>query len=298
MKIISQSTVSVYPLLGRGKVRDIFEIDDRTLLIVTTDRMSAFDVVLSEPVPYKGVVLNQLTLFWMKKFDSIIPNPVLEWDISRFPKALDPWKDELEGRAVIVRKADPLPLECIVRGYLAGSGWDAYQKTGEICGHKLPAGMEEAQKITPPIFTPSTKAPQGKHDENISQLEAQALVGDEAGKKAALLSLSIYEAGAAHALENGIIVADTKFELGYIDGTLHLIDEVLTPDSSRFWPKAGYESGKAQPSYDKQFLRDWLKQQNWNKKAPAPVVPREIIETTADKYREIYKILTGESLAV
>lgn len=293
MKVVIRTEIDAFPLLARGKVRDIYQIDARTLLIVTTDRMSAFDVILPEPVPYKGVILNKLTLFWMRKFENIIPNHILEDDVANFPEALKPWRDELEGRAVIARKGRPLPVECIVRGYIAGSGWQSYQKTGKICGHKLPTGLVKAQQLEPPLFTPTTKAAAGAHDENIDLAQLAAIVGDETARLANLTSMELYAAGAAHALKAGIIVADTKFELGYIDGTLHLIDEVLTPDSSRFWPKVGYAPGTAQPSFDKQFLRDWLNSSHWNHEPPAPEIPQDIIDATATRYREAYRLLTG-----
>lgn len=295
MKIVEFTSVTAYPLVSRGKVRDTYEIDNSTLLIVTTDRMSAFDVILDKPVPYKGVILNQLTLFWMRKFEDIIPNHVLEANAANFPAKLSPWKDELEGRSVLVRKAKPLPVECIVRGYVTGSGWKDYQKTGEICGHKLPAGLLEAQRLEPPLFTPSTKADQGKHDENIDLARMAALTGDETAREAALLSLDLYESGSAYARERGVIVADTKFELGYIDGALHLIDEVLTPDSSRFWPAQGYAPGRPQPSFDKQYLRDWLSSQKWDKRPPAPPLPEKVVEETERRYREAYGLLTNRA---
>lgn len=292
MKIVTYTDIKAYPLISRGKVRDIYEIDERTLLIVTTDRMSAFDVVMKEPVPYKGVILNQLTLFWMRKFDNIIPNHVLESEVEHFPSSLEPWKEELEKRAIIARKAQPLPVECIVRGYLAGSGWISYQHNGEVCGIKLPAGMKEAQKLTPPLFTPSTKANAGQHDENINIEQAAAILGDDTAHKIALSSLSLYESGAAYAAERGILVADTKFEFGFINGTLHLIDEVLTPDSSRFWPADSWEPGRPQPSFDKQYLRDWLNAQKWNHEPPPPTLPQDVIDATAARYKKAYEILT------
>lgn len=297
MKVVTRTSIDAYPLLSRGKVRDIYEIDERTLLIVTTDRMSAFDVIMSEPVPYKGVVLNLLTLFWMNRFEYIIPNHVLESDVERFPAKLAPWREELEGRAIIARKAQPLPVECIVRGYLSGSGWKSYLKSGEICGIKLPEGLEQAAKLNPPIFTPSTKAAAGHHDENIGMAQAAALLGDEAAEKVSLASLALYEKGAAHAASRGILVADTKFEFGYINGTLHLIDEVLTPDSSRFWPADSWQPGHEQPSYDKQYLRDWLNSRHWNHEPPPPALPKEVVDETAAKYRKAYEILTGKDIA-
>lgn len=297
MKVVYKTEIDAFPLASRGKVRDIYSIDSDTLLIVTTDRMSAFDVVLAEPVPYKGVILNQLTLFWMRKFDAIVPNHILESDIARFPESLKPWAEELAGRAVIARKATPLPVECIVRGYLSGSGWKSYQKTGEICGQKLSPGLREADRISPPVFTPSTKASRGHHDENIDFYQMAALTGDEAAEKARLLSLAIYDKGSAHASEHGIIIADTKFEFGFINNTLHLIDEVLTPDSSRFWPEATWKPGQAQSSYDKQYLRDWLNSQDWNHEPPAPKLPQEVIDATASRYQAAYEAITGKKFS-
>ncbi len=292
MKVVTRTDITAYRLRSRGKVRDIYEIDDDTLLIVTTDRMSAFDVIMAEPIPYKGVILNQITLFWMRKFQNIIPNHIVESDESRFPAALAPWKEELEGRAVLARKAEPLPVECIVRGYITGSGLKNYQATGIICGHRLPDGLREADRLDPAIFTPSTKAALGQHDENITMAEAAALLGEDTANAARLTALALYDAGRAHAAERGIIVADTKFEFGFINGKLHLIDEVLTPDSSRFWPAASYTPGKVQPSFDKQYLRNWLSAQPWNKEPPPPTLPQDVIETTAKRYQEAYDILT------
>ena len=292
MKVVVKTDISAYPLLSRGKVRDIYNVDEKTLLIVTTDRMSAFDVIMDEPIPYKGVILNQITLFWMDKFKHIIPNHLLESDVNRFPAALAPWKDELEGRAVLVRKASPLPVECIVRGYITGSGWKDYQATGSLCGYTLPANLRESDRLEPAIFTPSTKAELGQHDENISVAAAARLLGEDMARKVEETSLAIYEAGRTYAAGRGIIVADTKFEFGMIDGELHLIDEVLTPDSSRFWPAEQYKPGQGQPSFDKQYLRDWLKKQPWNMQPPPPPLPEDIIKATADKYKEAYDILT------
>ncbi|HJA79311.1 phosphoribosylaminoimidazolesuccinocarboxamide synthase [uncultured Desulfovibrio sp.] len=298
MRIVTQTAITACPLRSRGKVRDIYDVDAETLLIVTTDRMSAYDVIMGEAIPYKGVILNQITLFWMEKFRDIIPNHLVESDVNRFPSILAPWADELEGRAVLVRKAKPLPVECIVRGYLSGSGWKDYQATGKLCGYDLPAGLRESDKLEPALFTPSTKAELGEHDENISVARAAALLGSEVAQQAQDVSLRIYEAGRAYAAGRGIIVADTKFEFGFIDGKLHIIDEVLTPDSSRFWPADKYVPGQGQPSFDKQYLRDWLKSQPWNMQPPAPALPQEIIDNTAARYREAYEILTGKRLTV
>ena len=298
MRITTKTEISTYPLLSRGKVRDIYDIDEKTLLIVTTDRMSAFDVIMDRPIPYKGVILNQITLFWMDKFKDIIPNHLVESDVDRFPAALAPWKDELEGRAVLVRKAKPLPVECIVRGYIAGSGWKDYQKTGTICGYQLPAGMRESDKLEPPLFTPSTKAELGQHDQNISPAEAARLLGEDVARKVQETTLAIYEAGRTYAASRGIIVADTKFEFGFVDGEMRLIDEVLTPDSSRFWPADQYEPGHSQPSFDKQYLRDWLSAQPWDMQPPAPALPDEVVDATARRYREAYHILTGKEFTI
>ena len=298
MKVVTRTEISACPLISRGKVRDIYSVDDNSLLIVTTDRMSAFDVMMGRPIPYKGVILNQITLFWMDMFKDIIPNHIIESDVSRFPAELAPWKDELEGRAVIVRKAKPLPIECIVRGYLSGSGWKAYQKTGEIYGHKLPAGLRESDKLETAIFTPSTKAEFGFHDENISVARAAEIVGAEVEEQVEKAALAIYERARQYAASRGIIVADTKFEFGFVDGKLRLIDEVLTPDSSRFWAADKYEPGHGQPSVDKQYLRDWLTSQPWNKQPPAPELPDEVVDATAAKYREAYRMITGRELNV
>lgn len=298
MQVVTKTEITAYPLLSRGKVRDIYAVDDATLLIVTTDRMSAFDVIMSRPIPYKGVILNQITLFWMDMFRDLVPNHIVERDAGKFPQALAPWRGELEGRAVLVRRAKPLPVECIVRGYLSGSGWKAYEQTGEICGHKLPQGLRESDKIEPAIFTPSTKAELGSHDENISVGRAAELVGADAARQIEQASLAIYEKARAYAAERGIIVADTKFEFGFVDGRIHLIDEVLTPDSSRFWAADKYEPGHGQPSFDKQYLRDWLKRQPWNMQPPPPALPDEVADVTAGKYRDAYRILTGSELKI
>ncbi len=295
MKVVMQTNITAFPLIARGKVRDMYSIDDNTLLIVTTDRMSAFDVIMNEPVPYKGVILNKLTLFWMDRFKDIIPNHLLESDVNKYPEALQPFKDELEGRSVLVKKAKPLPVECIVRGCITGSGWKDYKATGSLCGHELPVGLKESAKLEPALFTPSTKAEIGEHDENITRAQAAKLLGDDLAAKVEAISLQIFEAGRAYAATKGILMADTKFEFGMVDGELVLIDEVMTPDSSRFWPADQYEEGRGQPSFDKQYLRDWLSAQPWNKQAPAPNLPQDVIEATSDRYAEAYTILTGKS---
>ena len=289
---VIKTNIPELKLLSRGKVRDMYELDEKSLLIVTTDRMSAFDVILEAPIPNKGVVLNQLTLFWMKRFENLVPNHILESDINKYPALLQKYKDQLEGRSVIVKKAKPLAIECIVRGYLAGSGYKDYQKTGMACGYKLPKGLKNSSRFPEPLFTPSTKGEVGTHDENISVEQAGKIIGAELCEQVKNLSLSIYSAGRDYAAKRGIIIADTKFEFGMVDGVLTLIDEVLTPDSSRFWPADLYEEGKNQASLDKQYLRDWLETQVWDKTPPAPRLPEEIAKNTAAKYQKIAEILT------
>ena len=296
MKIVTKTQIREYPLISRGKVRDIYEIDPQTLLIVTTDRMSAFDVIMNEPIPYKGVVLNQITLYWMDAFKDLAANHLLATDVRDFPAALAPHADELEGRAVVVRKAKPLPIECIVRGYLTGSGFKDYKATGSVCGYKLPAGLVDSDKLETPLFTPSTKADLGSHDENITLADAKSRIGDGLLKKIQELSLAIYSRGRDLAAQRGIIIADTTFEFGLNEKDILLIDEVLTPDSSRFWPADKYVPGQAQPSFDKQFLRDWLSGTGWDKTPPPPTLPAEVIAETQKKYLEAYELLTGSPL--
>ncbi len=298
MQVVTRTDIREYPLISRGKVRDIYEIDPETLLLVTTDRMSAFDVIMSSPVPYKGVILNQITLFWMNRFAGIIKNHLLESDAARFPAPLAPYRDMLEGRSVLVRKAAPLPVECIVRGYLAGSGWKDYCRTGTVCGHALPAGLQEYARLDTPLFTPSTKAEQGEHDANISREQAAERLGADVAARVEALSLELFTQGRARGEQKGIIIADTKFEFGLLDGELILIDEVLTPDSSRFWPMKDYAPGESRPSFDKQYLRDWLETQPWDKTPPPPALPQAVIDETARKYREAYAVLTGSELSV
>jgi phosphoribosylaminoimidazole-succinocarboxamide synthase len=296
MNIVTKTKIREYPLLSRGKVRDIYEIDPQTLLIVTTDRMSAFDVIMNEPIPYKGVVLNQITLYWMDAFKDLVANHLLATDVRDFPAALAPYRDELEGRTVLVRKAKPLPIECIVRGYLTGSGFKDYRATGSVCGYKLPAGLVDSDKLETPLFTPSTKADLGAHDENITLADAKSRIGDGLLKKIQELSLAIYSRGRDLAAKRGIIIADTKFEFGLNGKDILLIDEVMTPDSSRFWPAVKYVPGKAQPSFDKQYLRDWLSGTGWDKTPPPPALPAEVIAETQKKYLEAYELLTGSPL--
>ena len=280
--------------IARGKVRDIFEVGE-LLLIVATDRLSAFDVVLPDPIPDKGKVLTQLSKFWFDRFRGLVPNHVVATEVSGFPSELRPYAEQLEGRSMLVRRAKPLPVECVVRGYLAGSGWNDYQKTGAVCGISLPAGMRQAEKLPEPIFTPSTKATSG-HDENISQEQAAALVGADLARETREVSLNIYRKAAEYALQQGIIIADTKFEFGLSNGKLMWIDEALTPDSSRFWSVAEYKVGTSPPSFDKQFVRDYLLSIKWDKTPPAPRLPAGIIEGTTARYREAYRLITGNAL--
>jgi phosphoribosylaminoimidazole-succinocarboxamide synthase len=302
MQCVISTGLTEYPLLSRGKVRDIYETGPDTLLIVTTDRISAFDVIMDDPIPFKGVVLNQITLFWMEKFAQLVPNHLLATEVQDFPKPLHAHAELLAGRSVLVRRAKPLAIECIVRGYITGSGWKDYQKSGSVCGHKLPEALRESDKLMKPLFTPSTKAELGQHDENISVAEAMRITGDSLATQAQDLALSIYSAGRDYAEGRGIIIADTKFEFGTVleggQEKLILIDEVLTPDSSRFWPMSDYAPGRGQQSFDKQFLRDWLESIQFNKRPPAPKIPQDIIDQTRAKYLEAYRLLTGRELRV
>ncbi len=278
--------------LNRGKVRDLYEVGGN-LLLVATDRLSAFDVVLPTPIPDKGRVLTQLSLFWFHLLRDVIPNHVIT--ATDFPAELAPYRDQLEGRAMLCRTTQPLPIECVVRGYLVGSGWKDYRATGKVCGIALPAGLRESDRLPEPIFTPSTKATTG-HDENISFEEAASRIGKELAEKVRAVSLEIYKRAVAYAEPRGIILADTKFEFGLIGDQLIWIDEALTPDSSRFWPADGYQPGRAQPSYDKQFVRDYLERIEWNKQPPGPELPLDVVAATRDKYREAYRQLTGHEL--
>lgn len=282
--------------LNSGKVREIFDAGKDHLLMVTTDRISAFDVILPDPIPAKGHVLNQLSLFWFEKGQSIIRNHVVSSDVNDYP---EPFKGDrrLSGRSMLVRRSQPLAVECIVRGYISGSGWKEYQTLGSISGIMLPSGLKESDRLAEPIFTPSTKAEIGQHDLNIDMKTAGDLVGRDLIEKVKEVSLSIYSMAAAHALEKGIIIADTKFEFGLMDGELIWIDEALTPDSSRFWPSESYKPGMAQPSFDKQFVRDYLETLDWNKTAPGPDLPQDIIRKTSEKYIAAYEQLTGRKFA-
>ena len=277
---------------SRGKVRDIYDTGDN-LLMVATDRISAFDYILPDEIPFKGEILNRISEFWFKKFADIVPNHLVSIDTADFPAEYAEYADYLAGRSMLVKKAKTIPIECIVRGYLTGSGKKTYDANGTVCGIKLPDGLVEASKLPEPIFTPSTKAAIGDHDENISYERCVELVGEDIASQLRDLSLKIYTAAAEYAATRGIIIADTKFEFGIIDGKVTLIDECLTPDSSRFWPADTYEEGKVQPSYDKQYVRNWLKA-NWDMTGDAPHLPAEVIEGTSARYREAYEIITGE----
>lgn len=298
MAAVLETNISEYPLISKGKVRDIYEIDAETLLLVTTDRISAFDVVMPDPIEDKGKVLNQITLFWMEKMTDLVPNHIIATDVDDYPEPLHKYKEELQDRSVLVKKAKPLPIECIVRGFITGSGWADYQKTGEVCGHKLPANLQESEMLEKALFTPSTKADLGDHDENITLDAAAELVGEEMMRKVEALTLAIYTRARDFAKERGILIADTKFEFGMLGDELILIDEVLTPDSSRFWPMDGFKAGQSQPSFDKQYFRDWLVDIGFNKQPPAPKVPADIAAQTRAKYMEAYKLLTGRELDV
>ena len=293
-KIVQETDLPGVELYARGKVRDVYDLGNN-LLIVATDRVSAFDVVMPTPVPGRGVILTQMSLFWFKLMDDIVANHLVTAEVSQYPARLQDFADQLEGRSMIVRKADRVDIECVVRGYLAGSGWKDYQTTGAVCGHDLPAGLRESDRLPNTIFTPSTKAESG-HDENVSREEAAKLVGEGIATDLERLSIALYERGRAYADGRGIIIADTKFEFGWIDNRLTLIDEALSPDSSRFWPKSEYEPGRSQDSFDKQFVRDYLDTlEDWDKTPPGPVLPPEIVEQTLAKYQEAHDRLVGTS---
>ncbi len=281
------------PLASRGKVRDLYDLGDR-LLIVATDRLSAFDVVLPTPIPDKGRVLTQLSLFWFEKLRDVVAHHVLT--ATEFPRELARYHAQLAGRAMVVRKTHPVPVECVVRGYLSGSGWKDYRATGKVCGIELPPGLRESDRLPEPIFTPATKATQG-HDENISFEDASARVGRPLAARLRDVSLELYKRATAYAEPHGIILADTKFEFGQLGNDLVWIDEALTPDSSRFWPAAGYTPGRPQPSFDKQYVRDYLERIGWSKQPPGPELPPDVVAATRQKYREAYRLLTGRELA-
>jgi len=282
------------PKVGQGKVRELFEVDGH-LLMVATDRISAFDVILPNAIPHKGKVLTQLSAFWFELLEGMVDHHLVSVQVDEFPAPLQPFREELAGRSMLVRKCTPLPIECVVRGYLAGSGWAEYRQSEMICGNRLPSGLVESAELPEPIFTPATKATNG-HDENISFDRAAQIIGPELAEQVRDLSLRIYNRAREYALEKGIIICDTKFEFGMEGSRLLLIDEVLTPDSSRFWPADEFEPGKSQPSFDKQFIRDFLETLDWDKAPPGPELPSSIVEATSQRYLEAYRLLTGKNL--
>ncbi len=293
---ISETSLADLCLLRRGKVRDVYEIDAGRLLIVATDRISAFDCILPTQILRKGEVLTALSRFWFERLGNLVPNHLLTTDVARMPEVVAQYSDSLRGRSMLVRRTKVFPVECVVRGYLAGSGWKDYRDTGEICGHRLPTGLRESDKLPEPIFTPATKAESG-HDENISVERMRAIVGESATTTLREMALALYRAAEAYARSRGIIIADTKFEFGLgQDNQILLIDELLTPDSSRFWPAEKYEAGHSQPSFDKQFVRDYLETLAWDKHPPAPPLPPEITESTTMRYLQAYGLLTGIEL--
>jgi phosphoribosylaminoimidazole-succinocarboxamide synthase len=291
---LMKTDLSGVKLYGRGKVRDIYDVGEH-LLIIATDRLSAFDVVLPTPIPNKGKVLTQMSAFWFGHFKDSVPNHVVSTEVDDYPKHLHAFRDQLEGRSMLVKKAKVFPIECVARGFLAGSGLKDYSKTGQVCGIPLPAGLRDSDRLPNPIFTPATKAETG-HDENISEEQAAKIIGQENIQRLKELTLSIYSRAVDFAAKRGIIICDTKFEFGTIDGKICIVDEMLTPDSSRFWPADQYAPGKPQPSFDKQFVRDYLERIKWNKQPPAPALPDDIIEATSAKYVEALRILTGREL--
>jgi len=293
---VLQTSLADLKLHRRGKVRDVYEVDDESLLIVATDRISAFDCILPTPIERKGEVLTSLSEFWFEKLGNVVANHLIESDVDAMPPAVQRHAQTLKGRAMLVHRAKVFPVECVVRGYLVGSGWKDYLRTGSVCGHKLPEGLVESAKLPESLFTPSTKAEEG-HDENITEDQVRELIGAENTALLRDTSLRLYTAAEEHARQRGIIIADTKFEFGLDkDGQLLLVDEVLTPDSSRFWPADEYEPGRSQPSFDKQFVRDYLETLDWDKKPPAPAIPPEIATATTARYLEAYRLLTGKEL--
>ena len=293
--VLRESSLPTVRLFSRGKVRDVYEAGADRLLVVATDRLSAFDVVMEQGIPDKGRVLTQLSCFWFGLMKESVKSHFISADLAQFPREFTPYADQLAGRSMLVLKARPFPIECIVRGYLSGSGWKDYRATGAVCGIKLPTGLQESSKIDPPIFTPSTKAETG-HDQNITWEQMVATIGEEPAEELRRRSLNVYQRARDYAEGRGIIIADTKFEWGLYRDEIILIDEVLTPDSSRFWPRDSYQPGRTQPSYDKQFVRDYLESTGWNKQPPPPPLPAEVVRKTSEKYREAYLRLTGSPL--
>lgn len=294
INVVTQTDIAGVEFFRRGKVRDVYAIEDK-LLIVVSDRISAFDVVLPNPIPYKGAVLTALSLFWFDFLKDIVPNHLISTAVDDYPAPLPSYRDQLEGRSMLVVRADVFPIECVARGYLVGSGWKEYQQTGEVCGVKLPSGLRESDKLDEPIFTPATKAETG-HDINISEREMADRIGEGITRELRELTLTLYSKAAEFAETRGIIIADTKFEFGVKDGRVILVDEALTPDSSRFWPKDSYQPGRGQQSFDKQYLRDYLETVTWDKQPPGPNLPETVIARTSEKYLEAYRLLTGRTI--
>jgi phosphoribosylaminoimidazole-succinocarboxamide synthase len=297
LSALMKTSLGEIPLLGRGKVRDLYAVDD-ALLLVATDRISAFDHVLGSPIPGKGKVLTQISLFWFELLRDVVPNHLISADVKNFPAALQPYADQLDGRSMLVRRAAMFPVECVARGYLTGSGWKEYQASGTVCGIALPAGLKDGSRLPEPVFTPATKAEGGAHDENISFDATVELIGAADAAELRRLTLELYSRAAAHAEQRGLILADTKFEFGRTSVGIVLADEVLTPDSSRFWDGGLWKPGGAQPSFDKQYVRDYLEAIHWNKQAPAPALPDEVVERTQSKYLEAFRRLTGRELSL
>jgi phosphoribosylaminoimidazole-succinocarboxamide synthase len=295
--VILNTELKDLKLVSRGKVRDIYDCGD-TLLIVATDRISAFDVVLPDGIPCKGAVLSQMSAYWFSEMSDVIENHLISADAAAFPPLCRAYAEILQGRAMLVKKAKPLPVECVVRGYLAGSGWTEYQRTGSICGIPIAKGLQESSRLAEPIFTPTTKAEQGIHDENITMEKVEEMIGRKLARQVKEVSLRLYVKGSETARRKGIIICDTKFEFGLFNGNLILIDEVLTPDSSRFWPEDEYQPGRPQRSFDKQFVRDYLLTLVWDKQPPAPRLPEDIIEKTGERYQEAYRRITGKELSL
>ncbi len=297
MTALLTTNLGSIPLLGRGKVRDLYAIDD-ALLLVASDRISAFDHVLGSGIPGKGKILTQISLFWFDLLSDLVPNHVITADVAKFPAVLEAFRDQLEGRSMLVKRANMFPVECVARGYLAGSGWKDYRSTGAVCGISLPTGLQDGSRLPEPLFTPASKSQDGAHDENISYGEIENRIGASEAAELRRLTLAIYDKAASHAESCGLILADTKFEFGTIGGEIILADEVLTPDSSRFWDAAAWKPGGAQPSFDKQFVRDYLEAIRWNKQAPAPSLPDDVVERTQAKYLEAFHRLTGRHLSL
>jgi phosphoribosylaminoimidazole-succinocarboxamide synthase len=297
MQTVFQTSIPGLPLVARGKVRDVYAVGDDKLLLVATDRLSAFDCILGSPIPGKGIILTEVSLFWFDLLRDLTPNHLLSADVREYPPELHPYRDQIEGRSMLVKRARMVEIECVARGYLAGSGWKEYRQSQSVCGIPLPAGILESGRLPEPLFTPATKAQTG-HDENISFERTCEIIGADLAGRLRDMTLALYSTASAYALTRGILLADTKFEFGFLGGQLILADEVLTPDSSRFWPADGYCPGRPQPSFDKQFVRDYLETLDWDKRPPAPELPPEIVRKTQEKYLEAYSRLTGRSLSL